>query len=60
MSADAADQPLYASHRKFLREMAEKYGLPDEHKAMRVLVTYAIEDGNLDDIFKLVRCHHCG
>ncbi len=60
MSDATTDQPLYASQRKFLQEMAEKYGLPDEHKALRVLVTYAMEEGDSDDIFKFVRCHHCG
>ena len=60
MSDDTADQPLYAEHRRFLQDMCEKYDLPDQHKALRVLVTYAMQDGNLDDIFKYVRCHHCG
>jgi hypothetical protein len=60
MSDDTADQPLYADHRKFLKDMAEKYDLPDEHKALRVLLTYAMQEINPDDIFKFVRCHHCG
>ncbi len=60
MSDDTADQPLYADHRKFLTDMAEKYDLPDEHKALRVLVTYAMQEVNPDDIFKFVRCRHCG
>ncbi len=60
MSDDNADQPLYADQRKFLQDMAKKYALPDEHKALRVLLTYAMQEANLDDIFKFVRCHHCG
>ena len=60
MSDDTADQPLYAEQRRFLKDMAEKYALPDEHKALRVLVTYAMEERNSDDIFKFVRCRHCG
>jgi hypothetical protein len=61
MSDGTTDQsPLYADHRKFLKEMVKKYDLEDEDKALRVLVTYAMQDGNLDDIFKGVRCRHCG
>jgi hypothetical protein len=40
--------------------VVEKYDLEDEDKALRVLVTYAMQDGDLDDIFKGVRCRHCG
>ncbi len=60
MSDDTADQPLNAEQRRFLKDMAEKYALPDEQKALRVLVTYAMEEGNSDEIFKFVRCRHCG
>ena len=52
--------PLYAGHRAFLREMAATYNLPDEHKALRVLVTYAMQDADRDEIFKYVRCQNCG
>ncbi len=61
MSDDTTNQSaLYTDHRKFLKEMVEKYDLEDEDKALRVLVTYAMQDGNLDDIFQGVRCRHCG
>jgi hypothetical protein len=61
MSDDTTSQSaLYADHRKFLKEMVEKYDLEDEGKALRVLVTYAMQDGNLDDIYKGIRCRHCG
>ncbi len=52
--------PIYGNKRRFLQDMAEKYALPDEHKALRVLLTYAMQEGNPDDIFKFVRCRHCG
>lgn len=51
---------LYADHRRFLEEMAETYDLPDADKVLRVLVTYAMQEGNRDEIFKTIRCRHCG
>ncbi len=61
MSDNATEQSaLYADHRKFLQEMAATYKLQDEQKALRVLVTYAIQEGDRDQIFKYVRCRHCG
>ncbi len=61
MSDNATERSaLYAEHRKFLQEMAATYELRVEQKALRVLVTYAMEEGDLDQIFKYVRCRHCG
>ena len=61
MSDNATEQSaLYAEHFKFLREMAARYELKDEQKVLRVLVTYAMQEGDLDQIFKYVRCRHCG
>jgi hypothetical protein len=49
-------------HINFLKDMAEKYGIKDEAKAMRVLIDYALQDGDLDLIFekKNMRCIACG
>ena len=44
---------------KFLELMVEKYGLADASKAMRCLLDYAASDGDLDDIFKTIRCNRC-
>jgi hypothetical protein len=45
---------------KFLKEMAQKYGLADESKALRCLVDYAIEQKDAeDDIFQQIRCLDC-
>ncbi len=61
MSDNATEQSaLNAEHRKFLQEMAARYELEDEQKVLRVLVTYAMQEGDLDQIFKYVRCRHCG
>lgn len=49
-------------HINFLKDMAKEYRLPDEAKAMRVLIDYALQDGDLDEIFskKNMRCIACG
>ncbi len=61
MSHNATEQSAFsAEHRKFLQEMAARYELKDEQKVLRVLVTYAMQEGDLDQIFKYVRCRHCG
>ena len=44
----------------YLKEMAQKYGLADESKALRCLVDYAIEKADAqDDIFQQIRCLDC-
>ena len=47
-------------HLKWLKEMAAKYSLPDESKALRVLIDFAKTDGDSDLIFDVIRCLHCG
>jgi hypothetical protein len=44
----------------YLKEMAQKYGLADESKALRCLVDFAIEKKDAqDDIFQQIRCLDC-
>ncbi len=50
---------VYEDHIGFLEEMAEKYDLPDADKALRVVMDYVREEGDLEDIFTQVRCLHC-
>lgn len=47
---------------EFLREMMAKYKIKDEGKALRVLLDYAVQDGDLDQIFDKtnMRCIACG
>lgn len=56
------DWELRDYHIKFFKDMAEKYGIVDEAKALRVLADYALQDGDLDQIFhkKNMRCIACG
>ena len=46
----------------WLGEIAENYGLADEAKALRVLLDFAIQDGDSDLIFAAenMRCRFCG
>jgi len=46
-------------HVDWLKQMASKYDLPDEGKALRVLISYAMIDGDLDAIFSEIRCQQC-
>ena len=44
----------------FLTEMAKKYDLADESKAVRCLVNYAVErQGEWDSVFAEIRCLDC-
>ncbi len=45
---------------RMLKAAAEKYNLPDESKALRVILDYVIEDGDWDEIFDQIRCNRCG
>jgi hypothetical protein len=46
----------------FLEEMMAKYRIPDQGKALRVLLDYAVQDADLDLVFdkKNMRCIACG
>jgi Arc/MetJ-type ribon-helix-helix transcriptional regulator len=45
----------------WISEIIQDYDFPDESKAIRVLLDYAIQDGDKGDIFspKNMRCRHC-
>lgn len=45
---------------EMLKKVRDKYGLPDTSKAMRVLLDYAADDGDWDEIFATTRCRRCG
>lgn len=46
----------------WLGEIAKEYRLPDNGKALRVLLDFAIQDGDRDLIFARdnMRCRFCG
>ena len=45
---------------EMLKTIRDKYELPDTSKAMRVLLDYAADDGDCDEIFATIRCRRCG
>lgn len=50
---------IYGDQLEWLKKMVADHDLPDEGKALRCLINYARDDGDLEDIFKTIRCHHC-
>jgi Arc/MetJ-type ribon-helix-helix transcriptional regulator len=44
----------------FLEDMVQRYELPDASKALRILITYAMDpETERDRIFEDVRCFDC-
>mmetsp|Transcript_37352 Transcript_37352/g.74865 ORF Transcript_37352/g.74865 Transcript_37352/m.74865 type:complete len:154 (+) Transcript_37352:29-490(+) len=49
-----------SKHIDFLKEMIAKYKIKDLEKAMRIVVQFAMSDGDKDLIYKTTRCNTCG
>ena len=62
MALDAASsiQASNSLERMLAHQMAAAHKLEDEHKALRVLLTYAMLDGDEEAIFRQIRCRNCG
>jgi hypothetical protein len=50
---------LNEDHIDWLRKMATKYDLTDEHKALRIVVDHAMTECDEETVFNEVRCNHC-
>ena len=52
---------LESDHLDWLSEIIQDYDLPDESKAIRILLDYAIEDADKDEVFSPdnMRSKHC-
>ena len=52
---------LETDHLDWLSEIIQYYHLPNESKAIRILLDYAIQDADKDEIFSPdnIRCRHC-
>tara|TARA_B100001750_G_C15427033_1_gene556067 strand:+ start:560 stop:754 length:195 start_codon:yes stop_codon:yes gene_type:complete len=52
---------IEVGHLDWLANIVEKFELPDESKALRILLDYAIEEADEEDIFDIenMRCRHC-
>lgn len=44
----------------WLDRMAREYDLPDTGKALRIVLTYVMEEADADTVFLTIRCNHCG
>jgi hypothetical protein len=45
---------------RMLEAAAERYSLPDVHKALRCVLDYVAVEGDWDQIFGDPRCNRCG
>ena len=61
MAGDKTERNVMLSDEQvdFLEEMAKQYDLPDVDKVLRVLIDYAMEDGDQEEIFEQIRCLRC-
>jgi hypothetical protein len=50
---------LNEDHIEWLRHMATKYDLADEHKALRIVLDFVMNEADLETVFNEVRCNHC-
>lgn len=50
---------IEADQRDWLAQMAQEYNLRNPSKALRVLLDFAIEDGDRAEIFEKIRCTRC-
>ena len=52
---------LETDHLDWLSEIIQDYDLPNESKAIRILLDYAVQDADKDEIFspENIRCRHC-
>jgi hypothetical protein len=52
---------LETDHLDWLSEIIQDYDLPNESKVIRILLDYAIQDADKDEIFspENIRCRHC-
>lgn len=51
---------LNENHVLWLKEMAEKFGLFDQDKALRIVLDYVMDEAEQTVVFEEVRCNHCG
>ena len=58
---DEISVELESDQLTWLDQVVSDYDFPDESKALRVLIDYAIQDGDADLIFspENMRCQHC-
>ena len=55
----SVDVVIETEHKEWLEEIVSKHSLKDTSKALRVLLDYAIEAENEEEIFQQERCRFC-
>ena len=51
---------IYSDSEKMLKQIVDKYDLPDQSKALGCLLDYVEEkESNWDDMFATIRCNRC-
>jgi len=51
---------IYSDSEKMLKQIVDKYDLPDHSKALRCLLDYVEEkESDWDDMFATIRCNRC-
>lgn len=50
---------LYDDHVSWLEDAVSKYDLADTGKALRILLSYCIQEADKDKIFAEIRCRNC-
>ncbi len=56
---EAHTYELNDDHAEWLKEMAEKYMLDGESKALRIVLDYVMQEADHDEVFEEMRCNHC-
>ena len=52
---------IYSDSEEMLKQIVDKYDLPDKSKALRCLMDHIEEkESDWDDMFATVRCNRCG
>ena len=51
---------IYPDSLDMLKDVAQRYEMPDPSKALRCLLDYAATDGDWEEMFEKVRCRRCG
>ena len=52
---------IYSDSEEMLKQIVDKYDLPDKSKVLRCLMDYVAEkETDWDEMFATIRCNRCG
>jgi hypothetical protein len=55
----AVEFEINTDMKEMLEEAMRNYKIRDESKALRIVLDYVMEEGDMDRIFKKIRCRRC-